>query len=66
MDEHRLAEIEARINEACSHGRGLPESLGYCVELLAEVRRLQRALHLSELSRGMPSTIRFSEIAGQD
>ena len=71
MSDDRLAELEARADVGCDgHGRAamtlddLPDVLFCpCTDqtavdvrvLLAEVRRLRRALQLSEASRGVPS-----------
>jgi hypothetical protein len=56
MSDERLAEFEARA-EACSHPKGHCFACNYAEELIAEVRRLRRALQLSEASRGVPSRV---------
>lgn len=55
MDEARLAEIE---QVGCDHSQLCD---GERTELVDEVRRLRRALRLSEASRGVP----YSEDAGR-
>lgn len=55
LTDERLAEIEGELEEPCADW-GNPDCYHHkdAVILLAEVRRLRRALHLSESSRGMP------------
>jgi hypothetical protein len=78
MSDERLVEIEARADTGCDgHGRAgmtlndLPDVL-FCPctdqtavdvrALLAEVRRLRRALSLSEASRGKPADVYRGEV----
>lgn len=53
MSDERLAEIERNAGLSCRSG-ACAMTVG---ELIAEVRRLRRALRLSEASRGVPATV---------
>lgn len=56
MSDERLAEIEASFEIMCGDWNSTScYHHDAALELLAEVRRLKRALQLSEASRGVPS-----------